>query len=171
MPNRARILTRAKSVATAQSLDRWFQSAVRYLARFDRTTAQVEALLRAKGAGPRETRTIVGRLQDLGYLDDRAYAERWIEGRLARKPMGIERLRYELLGKGLPEDLTDDAIRAQLGDIDEDTLARRALAMRQRRGGRLSPLHASYLLHRWGFAEETVARIIGEYRGRGDAER
>ncbi len=127
--------------------------------------------MRAKGAGPGEARTIVGRLQDLGYLNDRAYAERWIESRLARKPMGVERLRYELLAKGLPEDLIEDAIRAQLGDVDEDQLARRALAMRQRRGGRLSSLHASHLLHRWGFAEETVARIIGEYRGRNDADR
>jgi regulatory protein len=144
---------------------------VRYLARFDRTTAQVEQFLRNKGARPSETRSAVVRLLDLGYLDDRAFAKRWIESRLARKPMGIERLRYELLGKGLPEDLTDDAIRAQLSDLDEDTLARRALAMKQRRGRRLCPLHVSDLLHRWGFAEETVARIIREYRDRVDAER
>ncbi|HEU4683570.1 MAG TPA: regulatory protein RecX [Nitrospira sp.] len=140
--------------------DRWFQAAVRYLARFDRTTAQVEEFLRAKGAGSQEAQDVIGRLRDLGYVDDRAYAERWLESRLARRPVGIGRLRFELLGKGLPEDLIEEALRSRLSGLDEEALAHRALFLIKRRRGSLSPLQSSRLLHRWGFAEETIARMI-----------
>ena len=149
--------------ANLQSTDHWFQTAVRYLARFDRTAKQVEQFLKAKGASLAQARRTVERLLDLRYIDDRAYADRWLESRLARLPMGPERLRAELLSKGLTEAVVEEAIRTRLGDIDEDTLARRALQITQRRGLRLSLLQASRLLHRWGFAEDTVTRIIRDY--------
>ena len=152
------------------SSDHWFQAAVRYLARFDRTGAQVERFLSRKGVSADEARRIVERLTTLRYLDDRAYAGRWLESRLARTPMGPERLRAELLGKGLSEGLVEDAIRAQLNDIDEETLARRALALKQRRGRWLSPLQTSRLLHRWGFAEDTITRIIKDRQEGTDAD-
>ena len=63
----------------------WLHLAVRYLARRDRTIAQVEQFLRSKGASPAQARQTVGRLSDLRYLNDRAYAGRWVESRLARR--------------------------------------------------------------------------------------
>ena len=147
---------------TRQSSDRWLQSAVRYLARFDRTAAQVERFLKSKGASLAQARQTVGRLLELRYLDECAYADRWIDTQLARKPMGRERLKTELLGKGISASIADAAIRRALNDTDEDSLARRALGLRRQRGGRLSPLQASSLLRQRGFDEDTVARMIGE---------
>lgn len=144
------------------SSNRWFLVGVRYVARFDRTAAQVEQFLRGKGASLTQARHAVGRLVQLRYLNDRAYAERWVEARLARGPMGPARLKAELLGKGIAESLADGAIRKALGDVDEDTLARRALGIRQRRGRQLSPLQASRLLRQWGFEEDTIERMIGD---------
>ena len=123
---------------------------------------QVEQFLKSKGASLAQARQTVGRLLELRYLDERAYADRWIETRLARKPMGRERLKAELLDKGISESLADATISRALNDADEDTLARRVLRIRQQRGRRLSPLQASRLLRQRGFEEDTVARIIGE---------
>jgi len=67
----------------------------------------------------------------------------------------------ELLAKGIEEVLAEDAIRQALTEADEETLARRALEIRQRRGRRLSPQQAFRLLRQWGFEEDTIARIIG----------
>jgi regulatory protein len=140
--------------------DQWLHVAVRYLARWDRTAAQVEHFLKDKGASSHQVKQTISRLSELRYLNDRAYAQRWIESRLARKPMGRERLKAELLAKGVAGSLADRAIREVLRGVDEETLARRALKVKQGRGGRLAPVRAARLLRQWGFEEETIDRII-----------
>ncbi len=135
--------------------------AVRYLARRDRTVAQVEQFLRNKGASPAQAKQTIGRLSDLRYLNDRAYAGRWVESRLSRQPMGRERLKAELQAKGIAEAVADGAIRDALRGVDEEALARRALKARQRRGQRLTAIQSLRLLRQWGFEEETIDRMIG----------
>ena len=134
-----------------QSGDEWFRRAVRYLARFDRTAAQVERFLTSKGASPAHVTQVVSRLSALRYLDDRAYAVRWLEATLARRPMG--------------EALADHAIDEGLDGMDEDMLARRALTLKGREGGRLSRQRMVFLLRQRGFGEETIERIISDCSG------
>jgi regulatory protein len=150
-----------------QSAERWLQCAVRYLARFDRTAAQVERFLVSKGASPSEARHAIDRLSDLRYLDDLAYARRWVETRLARRPMGRERLRAELSAKGVAEAIADEAIREALHVMDEEALARLALRSYERKGRRILPGQAAQHLRRRGFEEDTIERII---RGSTDIE-
>ncbi len=136
--------------------------AVRYLARWDRTVAQVEQFLRDKGASPVLVKQTIGQLSDLLYLNDHAYAERWVESRLVRQPMGRERLKAELQAKGIAESVADGALREVLRGVDEETLARRALKARQRRGQQLTPTQALRLLRQWGFEEETIDHMMGD---------
>lgn len=145
-----------------QSRDEWLLRAVRYLARFDRTASQVEGFLLGRGATPAQARQTIRRLADLRYLDDHAYASRWIEHRLARYPVGRERLKLELLAKGLPDAVADEAIREALRDVDEETLARRAVRFKRRSGGRLPPRQLVALLRQRGFEEDTIERIMGD---------
>jgi regulatory protein len=167
---RNRRLDRMKSGRTGKRLDQpkpdqWMALAVRYLARWDRTAAQVERFLLRKGAAPTQTKQIVDRLSDLRYLNDRAYADRWIEARLARRPMGRQRLEAELLLRGVTEAVAGQAIREALGDADEATLARRALLAMRRLGRRLTPAQSVRLLRQRGFEEETIDRMIGGHIG------
>jgi len=141
--------------------DQWLHLAVRYLARWDRTAAQVEHFLKDKGASAAQAKQTIGRLSDLQYLNDRAYVQRWLGSRLARKPMGREGLKAELVAKGVAESLAERGIREALREVDEEALARRALEVRQGRGGRLAPVRAARLLRQWGFEDETIDRIIG----------
>ncbi|HET7438907.1 MAG TPA: regulatory protein RecX [Nitrospira sp.] len=143
-----------------QSGDEWVHCAVRYLARFDRTAAQVECFLTRKGASSTQTKQVIKRLSALRYLDDRAYATRWIESAMARRPIGREGLKSELLARGLSEALADEVIGEALQDVDEDTLARRAVRMQRRNRPRLSPRQTVSFLRQRGFAEETIERII-----------
>ena len=145
--------------------------AVRYLARRDRTVAQVERFLVQKGATPSLVQDIVTRLSRLRYLDDRAYAERWIEARLARRPMGRARLEAELSARGVTETLAGQAMREVLRNLDEETLARRVLSMTRRAGRRLTPGQAMRLLRQRGFEDETVERIMGAVLDREDSDR
>ncbi|WP_455244355.1 regulatory protein RecX [Petrachloros mirabilis] len=143
-----------------ESSEEWFQCAVRYLARFDRTAAQVERFLRNKGASPPQAKQVIRRLSDLRYLDDQGYAKRWVEGYLARRPMGRERLKFELCAKGLPEVLVSCVIQEAFDAVDEESLARRVLQERSRNRRRLLPRQAETLLRQRGFGEETIERII-----------
>lgn len=147
------------------SSEEWLHLAVRYLARWDRTAAQVERFLTQKGASSAQARQALARLSDLGYLDDSRYAQRWIERRLARKPMGRERLKAELEANGVADAVADRALCEALREIDEETLARQALAVRQRKGRRLTPVQEARLLRQWGFAEETIDRMIRDRSG------
>lgn len=147
-----------------QSPEEWLQCAVRYLARFDRTAAQVERFLAGKGASPAQARQVTSRLSALRYLDDRAYATRWVEGRLARQPMGRARLKIELVEKGVAEALADEVLREALEGLDEETLARQALRLQRRKGRRLLPSRAVSLLRQRGFEEETIERIMEDCR-------
>lgn len=134
--------------------------AVRYLARWDRTVAQVEQFLLSKGASASQVTQTISRLSGLRYLDDHAYAVRWVESRLARQPMGRERLLAELQGKGIGEAVAEEAVQEALREIDDETLAGRALKSWQRKGRRATALQSVRLLRQWGFEEETIERTI-----------
>ena len=148
-----------------QSGNEWFHRAVRYLARFDRTAAQVGRFLTSKGAPRSQVRAVISRLSALRYLDDRAYAARWIEATLERRPMGRDRLKSELMAKGLGERLANDVIVEGLKGVDDETLARRALQLKRRGGGRNPRQRTASLLRQWGFEEEIIERIISDCPG------
>jgi regulatory protein len=133
---------------------------VRYLARFDRTAAQVERFLTSKGASPSQVKQAITRLSAHKYLDDRAYASRWVESILARRPMGRERLKSELMARGLGESLAEMAIAEGLRGVDEESLARKALRLKGRDRGPVPRQRTVSLLRQRGFAEETIERII-----------
>lgn len=148
----------------------WLHLAVRHLARRDRTVAQVERFLREKGASPVQAKQTIGRLSDLRYLNDKAYAERWIENRLARRPIGRERLRAELQAKGVAETVAESAIRKAFREVDEEALARRLLKARQEQGRRLTATQALRLLRQRGFDEEIIERMMGPDLQHGESE-
>jgi regulatory protein len=139
--------------------------AVRYLAGRDRATAQVRQFLIRKGASPAQAKQIVARLSELHYLNDRAYAERWVANRLAGRPMGRARLKAELEAKGVADSVAEGTIREVFRGTDEETLARLALKDAQRSGRRLTPVQSARFLRLRGFDEETIGRMIGNRLG------
>jgi regulatory protein len=140
------------------------QLGIRFLARRDRTVAQVEQYLASKGASPFQVQQTVRRLSDLSYLNDYAYAQRWVDSRLAVRPMGGEGLKAELQAKGISEALAARVTAEALRVIDERILAQRALQAAQRHGRRLTSSQMVRLLRQRGFSEETIDRMIEESR-------
>lgn len=140
--------------------DRWVRLAVRYLAICDRTVAQVRNYVLRNGAPPDQIERVIARLSDLGYLDDRAYAERWITRRIADRPMGRERLRCELEAKGVEDAIAESTIRQAFQTANEDLLARSALDSAQRRGRCVTPRQVASFLRRRGFDDDTIGRMM-----------
>ena len=145
----------------APSLDQWLQLAVRALACSDRTTAQIERLLAAKGAPPSQVRAVVLRLTSLKYLDDVAFAARWADRRLARMPMGRARLQAELLATGCPEHIVHATLRATFRKVSERDLAMQVVTMAGRTTSAKTRGRIARLLSQRGFDEDTIETVMG----------
>jgi Uncharacterized protein conserved in bacteria len=148
----AEINTRRRAGATPNYLD----LAVRYLARTDRTTAQVERYVQEKGASRTQGYAVVRELERRGYLDDQAYATRWAEARLLRHPMGRERLKAELLTRGFEESVTERALRKAYQSVSEQELACQAL---EGRASRTRPMQWVRFLRQRGFDDDTIQQV------------
>ncbi len=130
--------------------------AIRYLARTDRTAAQVERYVQEHGASRGQGRVIVRELERRGYLNDQAYATRWAEARLSRHPMGRERLKAELLKRGFGESVTERALGQAYLSISEQELACQAL---EGRAGRTRPIQWVRFLRQRGFDNDTIQQV------------
>ena len=144
----------------APSHDRWLQLAVRALARSDRTTAQIERLLVAKGASPAQTRAAIGRLISLRYLDDVTFAARWCDRRLARMPMGRMRLQEELLATGCPEHIVQATLRTTYRKVSERDLAMQVIAKAGLTHSAQTVGRIARRLSQRGFDEDTIETVM-----------
>ena len=133
---------------------------MRALARSDRTTAQIERLLAARGASPSEIRAAIKRLTSLKYLDDAAFAARWVERRLTRMPMGRVRLQEELLATGCPEQIVQTTVRAVYRKVSEQDLAQQVIAMAGRSSSAQTLGRLARLLSQRGFDEDTIETVL-----------
>ena len=153
--------TRHSSRFTGVEQDRWLEIAVSALARSDRTTAQIERLLVAKGAIPAQIRVTVRRLTSLQYLNDEVFAVRWAERRLARMPMGRARLQDELLATGCSERIVHATLRAAYRKVSEQDLAVQVLTRASRTAPAKTPSRVARLLIQRGFDEDTIETVMG----------
>ena len=137
------------------------QAALRYLARRDRTEAQMRAYLVRLGASSTHVRSVIKRCLEQGYLNDERYALRWANERLARRPMGRERLEAELIGQGLDRDTTERALEQVYGGRNERELALALLRQRSEARNPANRLREATLLRRYGFTEESIEAVLG----------
>ena len=122
------------------------------------------ARLRRRGAPLEVAQAVVADLEAQGYVDDRAFARQWAEGRASRRNLGSLRLKSELGQKGVPRPLADAAIRDAFRDAGEDERAleaarRRLPALRRKKAERAPARLRDYLLRR-GYPADVVGRVL-----------
>jgi regulatory protein len=136
-------------------------AALRFLSLRPRSEREVRRRLNEKGHDPERIDRVVVRLTELKLLDDREFADYWLENRTLHKPRGGRALRAELYQKGLDRQVVDDALSVERDEVDD---AYRAAA---RRAATLSTLdeqgfrqRLSQFLLRRGFDWETVTPTV-----------
>lgn len=141
---------------------RAYNHAVRLLSRRPYSIAEVRRNLGRKDYSPAAIDTAIARLEDRGYLDDRAFADYWIENRERFKPRSARALRYELRQRGVASATID----AALHDFDAaDAAARAAQARLPRLKGLDRQTFREKLgafLGRRGFAYNTTRDVIDQ---------
>lgn len=131
------------------------EDGLKMLARHPYTSAEVRAKLIAKGYGPEAIGQALGRLAELGYLDDFLAAQATVRLRM-RSPRGRRAVAREIFGRGC----SAEVVEAALADFDEEEAARTFIA-RELRGGRGRDAIIRHMRAR-GFPDTLIIRLLGE---------
>lgn len=107
-------------------------SAARFLGHRPRSVSEVRRNLKDKEFDAGIIDAAIERLERMGYLDDTAFAQYWVENRIQFKPLGSSALRFELRQKGV----SDAVIQHALADLNDQHGARQVaeLLLRRMRG-------------------------------------
>jgi len=88
------------------------QRALRFIAYQPRSEKEVTDKLAAAGIDEAIIDSVMQELKEKNYLDDRRFAQNWIESRCASKPRSYRFYSYELKRKGISEEKIDQALQA-----------------------------------------------------------
>lgn len=137
-----------------------FEHAVRFLAPRPRSITEIRRRLAQKGYADAVLDKVIERLQALNYVDDLAFARFWVENRERFNPRSKTALRFELLQKGI----ADDIITQVLADVDSEGLAYQAAHKKTRllRGKDRKAVReslSSFLVRR-GFGYDVVRTVV-----------
>lgn len=149
------------ALARAKSL------AMNYLGSKARSAHEVRQRLERKGFGAETCEHVLGRLEELGYLDDADYARRYAESRFRSKGYGPRRIQQELRRRGITGAIAEAAIAELLGEVDPLAAAREQAAKRWDRlasetDGRKRRKKLGDFLVRRGFGFDVIRQVTDE---------
>ena len=137
------------------------RAGLRLVARAEQTCAGLKRKLEQRGHGADHARAAVSCLRELGVLDDRRFAERWIRSRLSRGTDSPLALIRGLCRRGIDRTVAREAREAALDPDTERRLLERFIAKKcpaTKSGGRFP----GALLRREGFSAPVVERYRDE---------
>ncbi len=117
----------------AQLASAW-KAVYRLLRYRPRTEAEIRRALRKRGFMDEVVEAVVAEAREIGWLNDEAFAQLWVESRARSRPRAKWVLAQELKEKGLAEDLIEQAV----AQVDEQALFRAAVQKALRRYRHLS---------------------------------
>lgn len=152
-------------ITTLRQIDavsRAFDHAAQLLARRPYSTAEIRRKLQSTDTAPPIIDEVLARLERMGYVDDHAFAQYWVENRERFRPRGPRALRYELRQKGVAQSVID----AVLGEVDAHDSAYHAVQDHIRRWRGLAQADfrnkAGAFLARRGFGYDIIREVVDQ---------
>ncbi|MFT4164321.1 MAG: RecX family transcriptional regulator [Microlunatus sp.] len=141
--------------------------ALRKLAAQARTRHELAQAMRKKNVPDEAAATVLDRLEKVGLVDDRAFAQDWVTSRQQRRHLSKTALRRELRTKGVDREHLDHALATV--DHEDELAAARALATKKAATMRsLEPVvrerRLAGALARRGFGTSIISTVLGELR-------
>jgi regulatory protein len=130
-----------------------------------KTRAQLAQAMRKRGVPEDAANSVLDRFEEVGLVDDAAFANAWVTSRQAGRGLAPRALGNELRQRGVPEPLIADAVgRVDSGDVEataRELVTRRARATAgMPTAVRMRRLVA--LLNRKGYSSELAVRVVRE---------
>jgi regulatory protein len=137
--------------------------ALNFLGYRARSEKEVRDRLGRYGYGEETVEVVIGRLKELGYLDDEDFS-RFVAREAARR-YGPRRVSAELRKRGVDAELARDVVDEEFAGRSERQEARSIAAQRYNRGGSDAEARRVYgFLVRRGYSSEVCAEVAREYR-------
>jgi regulatory protein len=134
------------------------------------STGDLREKLRRRAERPGDVENLLARLKDLGYLDDRRYAENFAAARLGNDKLGRSRVIQDLRQRRVAPTLAERTVRQVYQDVNDEALIeewiRRKYRMAQREGlfQEDKDLAAAYRrLLRAGFRTGEIVRVLKRF--------
>lgn len=127
------------------------------------TTEEIKKKLEVKDFSDDVVEIVIESLKEQGYLDDRAYAFKFVNQKLRLKPVSRQRLSFELQHKGIDNDIIAEALDEI--DPDDEANAKKIFDKRFSKQDLSDPKQyrkaVNYLVNR-GFSVSLIKRIIDD---------
>jgi regulatory protein len=138
--------------------------ALHFLGYRARSRSEVRERVRRYGYGEETVRAVIGRLEELGYLDDEEFARTVVREKARR--YGPRRVSADLRRSGVDTELAQGIVEEEFAERSEVEAARSAAARRYNRGGSDAEARRVYgFLVRRGYSADVCAEVAREYRG------
>ena len=141
--------------------------ALRKLAAQARTRYELDQALRKRNVPDEAAAAVLDRLEEVGLVDDQAFAQDWVASRQQRRYLSKSALRRELQAKGVDREDLEEALATV--DSDDELAAARALATKKAATMRsLEPMvrdrRIAGALARRGFGSGVIGTVLAELR-------
>jgi regulatory protein len=137
-----------------------YQRALNFISYRPRSEKEVRQNLQKHDTPEEVIPEVLTRLRKGGLVNDRQFAQAWVENRSTFRPRGRRALTIELRQKGIANEAIDEALR----DLDEETLAYQAALKQSRKYAGLEWMafrqKMSAFLARRGFRYEVAKPVI-----------
>ena len=138
--------------------------ALHFLGYRARSRSEVRDRLRRYGYGEDTVGAVIGRLEELGYLDDEEFARTVVREKARR--YGPRRVSADLRRSGVDAELAQDIVEEEFAERSEVEAARSVAARRYNRRRSDAEARRVYgFLMRRGYSAEVCAEVAREYRG------
>jgi len=141
--------------------------AYKALNRRDRTVGELRIHLESKLVEPAAIEDAIAELEEGGFLDDARFAQRFSEDKRTLERWGTDRIERELLRRGVPPDLVEEALAAQDRESELDSaLALLVEKVREPPADDHARDRAWRMLVRKGYAPELAYDAVRAHIGR-----
>jgi regulatory protein len=141
------------------------QIVLRQLTAAPRSRSQLEQTLRRKGCPDDVATAVLDRMEDVGLVDDSAYAGMLVRSQQAGRGLARRALAQELRRRGVDDETAQAALEA-VDPHEEEEQARALVAKRMRSMAGLDPLvqtrRLAGMLARKGYGSEVALRVVRE---------
>ncbi|TYQ15474.1 UNVERIFIED_CONTAM: regulatory protein [Acetivibrio alkalicellulosi] len=139
--------------------------AIKYLSFKLLSEKELSSKLLLKGFDEDVIKLAIDELKSMGYLNDVIYAQKYVYERIKLKPKSKKMLRFELLNKGICEDIIEEVLSDL--EYDEDVLIERLVRKKFGKYDLNDPVVTrkvySFLMHR-GFSLENIKVSISKIK-------
>lgn len=153
-----------KEILKTEEQNKVTNHALNLLSYRQKSEKEIYHALKRKGFEDSYIENAINYCKEYNYLDDRAFAESFIKDKINLNKYGPERIRYELILKGVSKDIIDELL---VIDYDEQYKAAMTIAEKKLKSYEKDDRNSIYrklsgFLQRKGYPYDIISKVIKE---------